>query len=104
MGGQFEAECGGSVVPDGFVGGIFAVPMAQEAFAHFASTDEKHFAFLVTEAIDAWGVRSFEFDPRLAPGVVTAFDSRHSKPFTTRAKAVRVFRAPYKSQVSHSAL
>jgi hypothetical protein len=53
MGGQFEAECGRSVVPDGFVGGIFPVPMAQEAFAHFAFADEKHLAFLVTEAINA---------------------------------------------------
>src|SRR5690242_16744528 len=81
MGGQFEAESRGRVVPDRFVGRVFPVPVAQQAFAHLAFADEKHFAFLVTETIDAWGVRSFEFNPRLAPGVVVAFDSRHDKRF-----------------------
>ena len=80
------------VIPDRFVGSIFPVPMAQEALAHFAFADKKDFASLVTEATDAWRIRSFEFDPRLAPGVVVAFDSRHSKPFITRGKTVRVLR------------
>src|SRR5690348_9656092 len=80
MRGQFKLAAGGSVVPDCVVGSVFPVPVAQQAFAHLAFADEKHFAFLVTKAIDAWRIRSLEFDPRLAPGVAITFDSRHSKP------------------------
>src|SRR5690348_14212894 len=80
LGGQFKLERCRSVVPDRLVGRVFPVPMAQQALAQFTLADEKHFTFLVPEAIDARRVRSLEFDPRPAPGVAVAFDSRHNKP------------------------
>jgi hypothetical protein len=74
MGGQLEAEYGGSVVPDRCVGRIFPVPMAQQPLANPAFADEKHFAFFIPKAVDALGIGSAIFNPRLAPAIVLTFD------------------------------
>ena len=61
--GQFKAEGGRSMAPEGGVGGIFPAPMAQQALAHVAFAHKKRLAFLVPQPIDAGGVGCLEFDP-----------------------------------------